>query len=267
MEILHGNHRTTEEGKINSILLIDNEHENVTELQIMLNRAAQGGFAEGEGVIYVSSPDAAVRNMIDSMNEGKGYSAIIADNHMDIDAENDVQTIDGQDFIRVIQGNAAYCFSHSPVDLNLDGYRRFRNFGGLVDYTIGRSERNRFGHVGNVLEFMNRNFQNPRKYADFVDYYFGRVETPFVMMLCGHPRYVDRNGLEDIDLVGKGDSVGCERRVLDLLIDEGILHEEIEGSAYEDSRYDGKSHNLCKGYNPCASKIRRFLGKGKRFSR
>lgn len=260
-----GNKRTTEDGKINSILIIDNEHENVGDLEIALRKAAMKTFAEGEKVIYTASPDEAVRDMLEKLKNGGGYSAIITDNHFDMD--DGVFTIDGQDFIRIFYGGLGYCISHADEDMNIGNFRRFKSFGKLVEEVIGKSSRPRSAHVRNVVDFMERNFGNPNTYQSFLDYYTGRVDKPFVLLYCGNPRFVDKTGLDGIDVVHKRQE-DSELKIIETLREEGIIpEEEITHALEEHPRFgDYLDKNSCKGYNPRASHIRRLLGKGRRFS-
>src|SRR3989338_8518815 len=106
-----GNHRVHDDGRINSILLVDNEHENVADLEILLKRKCTPIFAEDNGLEYASSPDEAMRLMWNKLNIGGGYSAIICDDHMDEDYETSTETIEGQDFLRIMYGGLGYCLS------------------------------------------------------------------------------------------------------------------------------------------------------------
>ena len=258
-----GNVRTNEDGKINSILLIDNEHENIADLEMILKNATRKFLADEANVVYTASPDEAAREMIKAYTEGYGFSAIISDDHMDQDLQTGTATIDGQDFLRIVGGHAGYCISHAIEDLEVGNFSQFSNFNRMADRLIGKSSKLRYGHQREIIEFMERNFRVPEMYQRFVDYYAGRSEAPMLMLYCGHPTFVDSAGLDDVALVQKKD--GCEQRALDYLKDEGIIPiDSIAPFIEEHPRLCSKGR---KKYNPMSTTIRRFLGKGKKFAR
>lgn len=262
---MQGNHRTNDEGKIHSILLLDNEHENIADLEMLLRKIGNKLFADNHSVQYASSPDEALRKMMQMQRRKEGYSAIIAGNHMDADTEDGVvDTIDGQDFLRVVKGYFGYCLSHDPSDLYMGNFTRFKTFKDFADEILGKTMRRRSSQRAGFIEFMERNFDTPTIYQEFLQYYtFERVEPPCMLMLCGHPRFIDCQGLDEVPMIQKAEK--CELQVADYLREEGIINNgEIEESIEEHPRFSTRaSAKKIKDYNPGASHVRRFLRRGK----
>ena len=239
--------------KFEPILMIDNEYENISDLEEILERAAQKAFPdEGECIQYAESPEEATEFMKERMQQGRRYSALICDNHY-------YAGIDGDDFIRLLHGQLGYC--HSKDERHL--YLKLSKFRDLAQITRCTGRENK-----EVTLFLKENFANLGEYKCFVEYYFGNPEEcPKVILYCGNVSEADTSGFYGVAVVQKGrsglDDENCERNlclseeaVLQILEEEDIFtpeqiapvvmeHPRISPQLPEKDRvYDSYSHHI-----------------------
>ncbi|MEK6846559.1 MAG: hypothetical protein AABY16_00140 [Nanoarchaeota archaeon] len=214
--------------KIWPVLLVDDEWSDIRDMEEVLRNIASERYERGHQTIrpvfpvHAVSPDEAMDHLIKYQRSSNRFSAVVCDNHM---GSEDAEGIDGDEFIRIITGNLNYCFPN-PV-LERDELPDFDRFSAIQSY-CGRAKPG-------VIEFLEERFgdEGVKKYLEFVNYWFGQDEDPTLIMLCGAPREVNRDGFDDVYLVQKSvlghrngltkRHVPCERIVLDILAEKGVL--------------------------------------------
>ncbi len=235
------------------IMIIDDEEENISDLQDVLESAARKAFPRiDQPVQYVTTAEEAMDNMIQAWKFSKSFSAIICDNHLQ------ESLIHGETFLRIIQGKLAYTLTKQEKHLNLN-LDRFRNFTDLVkcvkqDLSIDSYRR--------IEEFMAETFTDMRFYQEFVDNYFGQeaLYSPKLVMFCGTPSTVDRLGLEDVSFVQKSGSLErhSELKVIDILQESGVFAPDYVQLALEEHpRFSSKTPEKKRMYSPTASRIKK----------
>ncbi len=210
------------------VLLVDDEWSDIRDLEGVLREIASERYSRGSGTkrpvfpVHATSPDEAIDYLLKSQKEKTRVSAIICDNHM---KDDDFDSIDGDDFLKVITGNVSYCFRDN--DLDRDELESMWSFKELKSYCG-------IPHSG-VMEILEEKFgeKGVNNYLNFVDYFFDGNNDPALVMLCGSPSEVKREGIEDVFLVQKSISgrknglikryTACERIVLDFLVSKGVL--------------------------------------------
>ena len=226
--------------KVWPILLVDDEWDNIADLEGILTSVQtemQSGHKKYELpymplAVYAAHPEQAVREMIRIMESEGNIGAIISDNHL---KDSDV---DGDDFLRILQGYPGYCASKQEVDLDMDiyEYKSFEEF-------LNSSKMDE-----NILQFLEYSFGEIGYYQGFKEYFFGlSKKNPKLIMLCGNPKEVDRTGLDDIEIVHKGNKnlgASCEQVVLGYLAESEILPSELVYKVLENH------HRLGKGVHP-----------------
>ena len=239
--------------KIWPVLLVDDEWSDIRDLEEALRNVASERYERGRQTarpifpVHVVSPDEAMDYLIKAQRGGNRFSAVVCDNHM---KDDDFEGIDGDDFIRIITGNLNYCFPHTVLDRG--ELQDFDRFSAIQSY-CGRAK------LG-VIEMLEERFgdEGVKKYLEFVSYWFGQDDDPTLIMLCGAPREVNRDGFEDVYLVQKSvlghrngltkRHVPCERIVLDILVENGVLPRNLtERVTAEHSRLGQMStpHEMC----------------------
>lgn len=220
------------------ILILDNEFENVSDLIDLLSDSIRRRGHYGEFVFYCESAEEASELMIERMKIKRGLSAMIVDNHL--------YGLDGEDFLRIVNGRVGYCISKDRRHLNLD-LNRFYNFEELYR-VIGKNNA--------ISDFIEGVFSNDYTlYLEFLKWWNNEERKPLQIMLCGHPSYVDLAGLEDVFLIRKQE--GCEREILSFLEENGIFnHNEIESAYNNHPRFSAEDKRKNE-YNPCCHRIKK----------
>ncbi|MBM3232628.1 hypothetical protein FJZ18_00470 [Candidatus Pacearchaeota archaeon] len=241
--------------KFDPILMVDNEYENISDLEEVIERAANLAFPEsGEFTQYTESPVEAMEHLKDIIQLGKRYSAIISDNHF-------YEGICGDDFIRLIQGQLGYCHSKDERHIHLQ-LKNFRDFKQIIKCT-GRENKE-------ITEFLDEHFRNFSEYRKFVDYHFGNPETsPKLILYCGNINEADTTGFYGVSVVQKsrselyreyrgGNHNLSEETVLDILKGEGIFTpEQIFPVLIKHPRISPTLPENERIYNPISSHIRK----------
>ena len=245
---------------LDPILVVDDEHNNVALLLEALRKIGHrtydelklGPRLESNGVDHlkytftheVSCPGEAISLMKELQEEKIRFGAIVSDNHM---KGEDGEAISGDDFLRLLSGQLAYCLSKDEDDLDLD-CRGFRTIEDLSEYVCKRDE--------DFCDFFNDYFDNMTQYGAFVDYWNpNKNNTPKLVMLCGSPREADLRGLDDIvSIVQKTwdlEGITCERHVLDILSGQGVLpREQTAAIINSNPRLGSKTSARKRYYHP-----------------
>jgi hypothetical protein len=232
--------------EFNPVLIIDNEYENVSDLEELLKDAAGRAFPNnsGETIIYTESPDDALAIMQDYMSRGRNLSAIICDSHF-------YEGPRGEDFLRIIMGQLAYCHSRCRKHLAAD-IRRANSFEEVVA-CAGKEDKM-------INEFLQEHFETIDKYRAFVEYYFGEMrDNPLVILYCGNISELDNSGLWEVDIVRKK-SVGgqaSELQVLDILEANGVFTiDELVPALDKHYRFSPQTLPQKQQYNPNSCHIK-----------
>ncbi|MBI3334083.1 hypothetical protein HYZ97_01225 [Candidatus Pacearchaeota archaeon] len=234
------------------ILLVDNEYENISALEEVIEHTAHKVSRDiRDPVIYCESADEALLQMQEAMNTGMRFSAIISDNHF-------FEGILGEDFLRTIQGYAAYCYSKEEAHLKVD-IGKLPDFAALTKITNRRNAE--------MDEFLSEHFNNPQAYKAFTRYFYGQdEESPVTILYCGNINEADTAGLFTVYLVQKdnGDRESrrkdelSEIRVLRILKQEGVFdHSLLEEAVNVHPRLSPAVPEEKRAYNPSSKHIKR----------
>lgn len=225
------------------ILLLDNEYENISDLEEVINDAINkisDGFYRETHI----EPDSksAVDYLKYLKDKNKKISAVIADEHL-------YEGIDGSDFLRFCRGYLPYLCTNEERCININ-WDRLGNFSLLRKICEKRSS----WFDRQYIEFAEENFETPKEYGDFVKYFLD--SDPLIVMLCGHPSGINTFGIEDVPIIQKCD--GCELKVLEILENEGILApEEVEPVLNNHYRLADPTNLKRFKYNPNSKRIKK----------
>jgi hypothetical protein len=236
------------------ILLVDDEYSDVSDLEDLINNIGfKAGHRENLAQLYESCEE-AIEFMQEQRKLGLGISALISDNHIG------TSQIDGDDFLRILNGKLLYCFSK----LERDQYSLAEHFSSFQDIQRFSNRRN-----DAILNFMKCSFRDMQDYVSFYRYYYGNKEGKLpTIMLCGNPREADITGLNETYLIGKGirsNGAGafCEKKVLGILNNLGLFDRKEVSYVVESHQRLSHPDPKKREYNPCSNPLKKkvFLRK------
>lgn len=195
----------------NPILMLDNEYENISDLQEILESAGRKAFPNaGEITLLAESAEEALRIMIDQKTNEKSFSGMIFDNHL-------FGEIDGDDLLRIVHGKIGYCFKKNSAYTNLKP-ARFKSFEEIANIATDYKHNDRSQMI---LDFLEEHFEGIKDYVSFVDYFSqDRNECPQIFF-SGSVSRIDTTGLYGVYYIQK--CQGCEYKVLDIIRNEGFI--------------------------------------------
>ncbi|MEM4330855.1 MAG: response regulator [Candidatus Pacearchaeota archaeon] len=227
-----------------SILIIDNEYENISDLEDLIKGTFFSKFPLSKNILQIVEDDTQAIDFLREIKEEKrDISAIICDNHLSGD-------LDGDDFLRLLRGYLVYLMSPEERYLGVD----IRKINSLEE--IGKMIRKGF-YYEKYKNYIEENFKDFSEYKDIVNYFhLDRERAIPTVIFCGHPEGVRRFGIEDVPIIQKEN--GCEVAVLDYLIEEGIFEkEEVYSNVLTKHPRLGKNVSEKKrAYNPNSHRIK-----------
>jgi len=239
----------------NPILMLDNEYENVSDLEEILEIAGRKAFPDAREItILAESAEETIRIMIDKKNSEESFSGLIFDNHL-------YGEMDGDDLLRIIHGKTGYCFKKNSVYTNLkpSKFKSFKEFANVA------TDNKHSSRSQMILDFLEEHFKGIKDYVSFVNYFSQeRNEFPQIF-LSGSTSRIDSTGLYGIYYVQK--CQGCEYNVLDIIKNEGIFSPDVIIPAINNHyRLSPVIQQKKKEYNPSSKhiKTRKKILRGKR---